>query len=269
MDFQLKDSSKDFRPLVPAARELVRQAPPTVTYLETLGVILARAGEHDAAMEMLLRADGIRPVQTDQWEAEDLAVLVAAHARSGSLKRAKELQAIVKQRPLNTNFRPDPQMGFAPDFRPAHRLVLADTELEKAETRVKAEARKTALATASAQIDKDSKNAALWMGRARIRFEFGQHAEANADLDHALQLQPALQFQPEDLPILVWKGDAAASRKDWPRAVAEFARTAAALDTSLLKEPRNTKHRQQQAKVLCKWCIALGESGKLSEAKAA
>ena len=268
LGLQLKDSSKDFRPLVPAARELVRQAPETVAYLETLGVILARAGEENAAMETLLRLDGIRPVQPDQWEAEDLAVLVAAHARSGSLKRAKELQAIVKKRPLNTNFRPDPQMGFAPDFRPTHRLILADTELEKAETRVRAEARTAAIATASAQLEKDPKNAALWMGRARIRFGFGEHAEANADLDHALQLQPALQFQPEDLPLLVWNGDAAVRRKDWLRAVAEFARTAAALDAQLLKDPSRTNVRQQQAKVLCKWCIALGESGKQSEASA-
>jgi eukaryotic-like serine/threonine-protein kinase len=268
LGLQLKDPTRDFRPLVPAARELVRQAPQTVAYLETLGFILARAGQEDAAMETLLRADGIQPAQTDQWEAEDLAVLVAAHARSGSLKRAKELQAIVKQRPVKTNYRPDPQMGFMPDFRSAHRLVLGDTELQKAETRVRAEARKTAIATATSQIEKDPKNVALWMGRARVRFEVGQRAEAIADLDHALQLQPALQFQQEDVPLLVWNGDAAALRKDWPRAAADFERTAAALDVQLLKDPSRTKVRQQLAKILCKSCIALGESGKPSEATA-
>ena len=126
----LKDPNRDFRPLVPAARDLVRQAPETAEYQEILGIILARAGEVEAAFPVLLKADQMRAITPNEWDVPDLADLVTAHVRANSLDRALELHANVRQRDAKSlAFTADARLGFMPDFRSMRHIVRANSEL--------------------------------------------------------------------------------------------------------------------------------------------
>jgi tetratricopeptide (TPR) repeat protein len=78
----------------------------------------------------------------------------------------------------------------------------------------------------SERIARERANARLYLQRARWHAQSGSPPEALADFTRAVELDPTLALEQEDIQLLLWRGAAAACRGDWPKASADFARVA-------------------------------------------
>src|SRR5262249_47453314 len=80
-----------------------------------------------------------------------------------------------------------------------------------------------AIEMVSEQLAQEPRSAALHLHRARLHAKRLRRPEALADFTRALELDPTLEPQPEDLRLLYWRGAAAARRGEWRKASADFA----------------------------------------------
>src|SRR5262249_28955793 len=81
-----------------------------------------------------------------------------------------------------------------------------------------------AIATASERIEKEPKNAEMYLRRARWYALRGEQLAALADFDRTLDLDPSMAHSPASAQLFFVRGDATAGRGEWQKASADFAR---------------------------------------------